>query len=422
MLIRDVLNFAPRDQHVVPIDYSTVPPESKRNVHEPVPYARSINTWAFNGLLPHSALICDTMPPQVLCPSPFVLSGIGIRSFSTKEMSQVKDLPVIFENRLTNCLGPHTTLESPLLKIIPLKILTHGLWLSRILILNPPTGTQSQSPQVTESVNERVLQSQGSDNIGGGLFSSIDSTLIIPQEDFDENLNDRNETQAVATKADNAEVQVQFWNQRLLSKLEFLSEVEEEKISNALSTLCTFALRVWRRRILLSFIEYCRIYHIMHWSAYVHKGARILYTGLLRDIEAGRDCLYYVSKATCWEWKGGSRTLFWRWPFAFRAHVRDCLPIFWNTRKRPDSKKLQSEITDSETKIIMKQKIESVREKKYIQKGHVKSLISYFSVPKGDNDVRMVYDGTASGFNSHIWVPSFGLPTISTLRLHQHGW
>ena len=27
----------------------------------------------------------------------------------------------------------------------------------------------------------------------------------------------------------------------------------------------------------------------------------------------------------------------------------------------------------------------------------------------------MVYDGTASGFNSMVWVPSFGLPTISTL-------
>ena len=53
----------------------------------------------------------------------------------------------------------------------------------------------------------------------------------------------------------------------------------------------------------------------------------------------------------------------------------------------------------------MKEKVESVRNKLYIKNGHVSSLIKYFPVPKGDSDVRMVYDGTASGFNSMVWVP-----------------
>ena len=31
---------------------------------------------------------------------------------------------------------------------------------------------------------------------------------------------------------------------------------------------------------------------------------------------------------------------------------------------------------------------------------------------KGEDDIRMVYDGTKSGLNDSIWVPSFPLPTV----------
>ena len=38
-----------------------------------------------------------------------------------------------------------------------------------------------------------------------------------------------------------------------------------------------------------------------------------------------------------------------------------------------------------------------------------------FPVLNGINYIRMVYDGTASGFNNAIYIPDFGLPTISSL-------
>ncbi len=47
----------------------------------------------------------------------------------------------------------------------------------------------------------------------------------------------------------------------------------------------------------------------------------------------------------------------------------------------------------------------------YIGPGTVKSLTSYFSVPKGSDDIHMVYDATKSGHNDSLWVPSFSLPT-----------
>ena len=63
----------------------------------------------------------------------------------------------------------------------------------------------------------------------------------------------------------------------------------------------------------------------------------------------------------------------------------------------------------------MKAKLSNIRLKGYLEKGSVLSLTSYFAVPKGPDDIRMVYDGTKSGLNEALWVPSFGLPTIDTL-------
>jgi hypothetical protein len=53
--------------------------------------------------------------------------------------------------------------------------------------------------------------------------------------------------------------------------------------------------------------------------------------------------------------------------------------------------------------------------KGYIGKGAVSSLTSCFAVPKGADDVHLVYDSTKSGLNAAIWVPSFSLPTVDTL-------
>ena len=63
----------------------------------------------------------------------------------------------------------------------------------------------------------------------------------------------------------------------------------------------------------------------------------------------------------------------------------------------------------------MQRKVGKVKERGYIRPGYVKSLIGYFSVPKGYQDVRMVYDGTTSGFNELVWVPKFGFTSVKKL-------
>ncbi len=61
------------------------------------------------------------------------------------------------------------------------------------------------------------------------------------------------------------------------------------------------------------------------------------------------------------------------------------------------------------------EKLANVREKGYISTGLVKSLTSYFAVAKGDSDIWMVYDASASGLNACLWVPTFTLPSADSL-------
>jgi hypothetical protein len=62
----------------------------------------------------------------------------------------------------------------------------------------------------------------------------------------------------------------------------------------------------------------------------------------------------------------------------------------------------------------MREKLDKVRKRRYICAAFVRSLTAFFAVPKGSDDIRMVYDGTISGLNDSIWVPRFVLPNLET--------
>ena len=45
------------------------------------------------------------------------------------------------------------------------------------------------------------------------------------------------------------------------------------------------------------------------------------------------------------------------------------------------------------------------------------ALTSFFSVPKGTYDIRMVFDATLSGLNNYLWDPNFMLPSMGSLLM-----
>ena len=70
---------------------------------------------------------------------------------------------------------------------------------------------------------------------------------------------------------------------------------------------------------------------------------------------------------------------------------------------------------DPAEKSLLISKIEKVGGKHYITEGLVKSLTSFFAVPKGDSDIRVVYNLTACGLNEALWAPSFWMLTIDSI-------
>ena len=71
-----------------------------------------------------------------------------------------------------------------------------------------------------------------------------------------------------------------------------------------------------------------------------------------------------------------------------------------------------------EERELVKAKLEKVLDRGYVvlrDIEEVESLMFMFHVPKGDLDVRMVYDGTKSGLNDALYAPWFALPTLDTM-------
>jgi hypothetical protein len=81
-------------------------------------------------------------------------------------------------------------------------------------------------------------------------------------------------------------------------------------------------------------------------------------------------------------------------------------------------KRTQPQFRDPAVKAEMHKKVMKVKKWRYLlgtTLENLKSIIKYFAVPKGDSDVRIVYDAAASGLNDCVWSPSFWLPTIGSL-------
>lgn len=135
---------------------------------------------------------------------------------------------------------------------------------------------------------------------------------------------------------------------------------------------------------------------------------------LSKDIRAFVDCAYSARNSDWFEWKKGSTLFFWRCQAYYRQFVRDGLP-YWVNDPKPIAKRPQPSEPDEHTLNLIRDTIGKVRERSYISPGFVKSLIRFFTVPKGDNDVRVVYDATSSGSNKWVWAPLFGLPTIESV-------
>jgi hypothetical protein len=136
---------------------------------------------------------------------------------------------------------------------------------------------------------------------------------------------------------------------------------------------------------------------------------------LQKDLDIGRDAVGRAANATWWNWDAGSTLFFWRWPKWSKSSVRDGIKLFVDWERMPSFWQRQQWPADELSSAKLKKKLTNVRNKKYVQPGFVKSLTSYFAVPKAKTDIRVVYDATACGLNDALWAPNFFLPTVDSI-------
>jgi len=216
-----------------------------------------------------------------------------------------------------------------------------------------------------------------------------------------------------AVKADNAEVPVHVWNVRVwgaqLHVPERVRTFEQRFSKCPLHRLRDVFMCYWHLLALRSFLQHLKSSYGLNWQTYPVSSQ-----ALATDLQYGRHLIRQTAMANWWEWRGGSSLIFWRWAPAFRTMARDGHPI-WILDDLPVFRTPQRSEPDPKVRQQIRAKLENVMEKSYIQKGAVTSLTSYFAVPKGLEDVRIVYDSTRSGLNAAIWAPTFSLPSVENL-------
>ena len=230
--------------------------------------------------------------------------------------------------------------------------------------------------------------------------ASADALLQLTLSELEEEVD--HGRSAKATKSDDADVPVYLWDRRVLPHVALQYNRERLDWRRAFALMRSRMIQWWRRRQLRGWIQY-RLKRARSRDVSEEERAR--------DRAAARDCLRRIAGVSVWKWDLGSRPIFWNWPEEFRTRVRDGLHVWVNKELLPNWRRPQMGIDPSHLEMV-RSKLDVIRSKGYVEPGTVRSLTAYFAVPKGADDIRMVYDGTQSGLNAALWAPYFSLPTV----------
>jgi hypothetical protein len=281
-------------------------PKEKGRTHTPTgrmdeDYAAAHKLGRFyhpGGLLPAAS-------PDSLVISPSVYGGWVTRRLSNKELLEAWDYSPSTDTQSVGNLGRGLLARTPnkLLHVVGEAILTKHLSSSGGIA---PDGNvlQDGSPRSTSL-----------DVVGPQTEVKPVSDIVSQEERWDYPLQMESElVRERAAKDDNADIPVHCWDFPFWNRLvglnrsgDFILEASARRLGPQLRSvvdiLRDFVLIVWRRAVYQSFCRFMRRKHGALW----HQVAD-------RDRIAGLDCLRRVSKASFWDWAGGSRLFFWRWP------------------------------------------------------------------------------------------------------------
>lgn len=222
----------------------------------------------------------------------------------------------------------------------------------------------------------------------------------------------------VAAKSDDAEIPVRVWDERcrtgcpgMEASVQAALNGSETRVNEAwdrmLAGMRIWMLRLWKRRVASSFWSW--------WKIYRSQRLREHLPVCQPSVESGLTALGHAVDASWWEWDRGSAPFFWRYPPEWVVLMRDGLPPRFIGDPTQYTKR-QIPPGDPETREKERRKVDTVRQRGYVRPfPGLKALLNFFSVSKGGSDIRMVYDGTASGLNAVLYAPWFALTTLECM-------
>ena len=216
-----------------------------------------------------------------------------------------------------------------------------------------------------------------------------------------------------AVKSDNASVDNVIWDNRILLLYPHLS-------STQLNSFRKFLIYCLFKRLRIEFIQYLKRTYPNYWSNLVrpHNGGVIFsneeqYPSFLKDLHVGRQVLRSYLDSSFMTWDGGSTLIFWRWPSTSRLIARDGLPPYQLHPFPQTKKRLRFSSQNSKQQIL--EKLLICLQKNYLElvsANKVQNYIDYFPVPKGEEDIRLVFNGTSCGINQTLFASNFWLSLI----------
>jgi hypothetical protein len=321
----------------------------------------------------------------VLNPTVFSPTGWVSRFLSTKELARCYDLPTGVIDSIPDTSLQRTKLSTiPFLNAAPSRVLMGFLIHVLSFIPLAPSHSQERVLDLDPMRPQPCLVSPGLDESCTAL---VPMSLATRTTNSGGNLpHDNNLGRTKAAKNDDAEIPYAYWDNEVWDPW-LHSEVTLQRVetyiarygATPLTSLRQILIVYWRRNVWRSFRQY--MHTTYGWYDWLIQPGQSEYA---------------------MEW---SATI---------EGARDGFPI--NMLQTPPSyRKAQPNERDGGIRDAVKTKFTKFCSKGYIQRGTACGLASYFTVPKGDGDIRLVFDGTKSGLNECIWAPSFSLPTVTSL-------
>ena len=191
---------------------------------------------------------------------------------------------------------------------------------------------------------------------------------------------------SVACKGDDAQVDVKLW----------AVGGNEPGFESARQVLRVFLWRIWFRHLYQSSTLWLKTnYNELNRIAVI-------------------DCLLRYGQSDWWNWSQGSRLLFWRWPPIWFEEARDGARGFHYSQPRPQFRFPQVPLKEEWIIEKDKEKLAKLIRREYITPGYCRLTVPRFPVPKGTDDIRVVWDLAKNGVNATMYTPTFFLATMGT--------